>query len=115
MALQLSFAAIPIPIKSLSSDSITYLKICFLANFTHAFSISGTVKSHPDFSHSIGQVTKNFKEPIVRMLVNRTNFAGQEVLSNTLCTHRGYGGLLGPLLHKYVHSQPLRSHPEFYL
>ena len=61
-----------------------YLKIGFLANFAHAFSISGTVKWHPDISHSIGHVTNSFKEPIVRMFVNRTNFAGQDVLSNTL-------------------------------
>lgn len=84
MALQFSFAVIPIPIKSLSSDSIMYLKIGFLANFAHAFSISGTVKWHPNISHSIGHVTNSFKEPIVRMFVNRTNFAGQDVLSNTL-------------------------------
>ena len=84
MALQFCFAVIPIPIKSLSSDSIMYLKIGFLANFAHAFSISGTVKRHPDISHSIGHVTNSFKEPIVRIFVNRTNFAGQEVLSNTL-------------------------------
>lgn len=84
MALQFCFAVIPIPIKTLSSDSIMYLKIGFLANFAYTFSISGTVKLHPDISHSIGHVTKSFKEPIVRIFVNRTNFAGQKVLSNTL-------------------------------
>ena len=61
-----------------------YLKIGFLGNFAHAFSISGTVKWHPDISHSIGHVTNSFKEPIVRMFLNRTNFAGQDVLSNAL-------------------------------
>lgn len=121
MALQFCFAVIPIPINSLSCDSIMYLKIGFLANFAHAFSISGTVESHPDISHSIGHVTK-LQRTYYENVCKQDKFRGTRSLveyamnPSSRCTHRGYGGLLGPLLRKYVCSQSLRSpHPEFYL